>query len=181
MTLVNLRAVNAEGGIQADRADGVTIYFAPGGHEHEAALSGIWGPVAPYVAPEEPSAAELLAREKTAARVQVAAMIDAREAQLTGAVPQNERASWSAKEAAARNWLADQMQPVPALIASEAAVVSETALAVAQRIVARADAWLPVTGAHTGYRRVAEAAIAAATDAAGVQAALAALRAALNP
>jgi hypothetical protein len=115
------------------------------------------------------------------ARAQVVAMIEAREAQLTGGVPQNERASWSAKEAAARKWLADQAQPVPALIAAEAAVVGETALLVAQRIVARADAWLPITGAHTGYRRVAEAAIAAATTPDDITAALDALRTALTP
>jgi hypothetical protein len=115
------------------------------------------------------------------ARAQVVTMIEAREAAMTGAVPQNERASWSAKEAAARKWLADQLQPVPALIAAEAAVVGEAALLVAQRIVARADAWLPVTGAHTGHRRVAEAAIAAAETPDDITAALDALRAALNP
>jgi hypothetical protein len=180
MTLSNLKIVNAQGGIQADRQDGVSIYFAPGGHEHEAALSGIWGPVAPYVAPEEPSAAEVLAREKLAARAQVVAMIDAREMQITGPVPANERASWGTKADAARAWLANQTAPVPALIATEAALAGETALAVATRIVAKADAWEPVTAAHTARRRLAEAAIAAATDSAGVAAALTDLAAAIN-
>lgn len=117
---------------------------------------------------------------RAAARAHVVALIEAREAQLTGATPQNERASWSAKEAAARSWLADQMQPVPALIAVEAAVVGETALVVAQRIVDRADAWLPVTAAHTGRRRIAFAAIDAATTPEAISAALDALRAALS-
>lgn len=117
---------------------------------------------------------------RAAARLQVVALIEAREAQLTGATPQNERASWSAKEAAARDWLADQDQPVPALIAAEAVVVGETALVVAQRIVDRADAWLPVTAAHTGRRRMAFAAIDVATTPEAITAALDALRVALG-
>lgn len=114
------------------------------------------------------------------AYTQVVAMIEAREVQLTGEIPTNERSSWSMKAAAARAWLADQTQPVPVLIASEAAAALETNLQVAQRIVAREDAWLPVTGAHTGYRRVAFNAIAEAQSPAMISTALDSLREALE-
>jgi hypothetical protein len=159
--------------ILVDQGNGVTLCLT-GGPEFDALRET----AADFVPPALP--APDLPALRAAARLQVVAAIEAREAHLTGAVPQNERASWSAKEAAARKWLADQLQLVPALIAAEAAVVGETPLLVAQRIVARADAWLPVTGAHTGHRRVAEAAIAAAETPAAITAALDALRAALT-
>jgi hypothetical protein len=159
--------------IFVDQGNGVTLCLT-GGPElevlRETALD--------YVPPDVP--APDMAAIRAAARTQAVALIDAREAAMTDAVPTNERASWSAKEAAARKWIADQAQPVPALLAYEASVTGETDLQVAQRIVARADAWLPVTGAHTGHRRVAFDAIAAATTPEGVAAALTALRAALT-
>lgn len=114
------------------------------------------------------------------AYTQVVAMIDARELQLTGHVPINERSSWSVKAAAARVWLADQTKPVPVLIAREAAAARETNLQVAQRIVAREDAWLPVTATHTGYRRVAFDSIAAARTPEAIRAAMDVLREALG-
>ncbi len=172
--------------LTAKRLDGTFVGVVQGYPYHIVASDPLY-PTAFQMAAEmgtalqfEPTPAPpTLEQVQAIARLQVVALIDAKEALLTGGVPANERASWSAKEAAARSWLADQAQPVPVLIAAEAAVVGETALAVAQRIVARADAWLPVTGAHTGHRRVAEAAIAAAETPAAVQAALDALREAL--
>jgi hypothetical protein len=159
--------------ILVDQGNGVTLCLT-GGPEFDALRETALD----YEPPVEP--APDMVSLRAAARAQVVAAIEAREAAMTDAVPINERASWSAKEAAARKWLADQAQPVPALIAHEASVTSETDLQVAQRIVTRADAWLPVTGAHTGHRRVAFDAIAAATTAEGVAAALGALRAALT-
>lgn len=159
--------------IFVDRPDGTTLCLTSG-PEFEALKST----AADYVPPVEP--APDMPAVRATAKVQVVALIDAREMQITGPVPANERASWGTKADAARAWLADQGQPVPALVATEAVLTGEAAQAVAARIVARADAWEPVTAAHTAYRRTAYAAIDAATDPAGITAAIDTLRAALT-
>ena len=59
MSLTDLKYVNALGGIQATREDGVGVYLKPGSDMHTLAEAGEWGAVAEYVAPEEPSALEI--------------------------------------------------------------------------------------------------------------------------
>lgn len=159
--------------IFVDQGDGTTLCLTGG-----PAFEALRETAADYVPPFEPAPDMPMLR--AAAKAQVVALIDAKEMQITGPVPANERASWGSKADAARAWLADQAQPVPALVATEAALTGETDLQVATRIVARADAWEPVTAAHTAYRRASFAGIDAATAPAGIDAAIGNLRAALD-
>lgn len=143
--------------------------WSPGWDEAVAA-----GPIA-YEAP----AADMAAL-RAEARVRVVALLTAAQAAITGDVPPAEMASWPAKAAAARAWLADQSQPAPLLIAGEAAKRGRTAVQVATRITQKAAVWEAVIAAHTGLRGNAEDTIDAATTPLEIDAALDALRAALT-
>jgi hypothetical protein len=159
--------------ILVDQGNGVTLCLT-GGPEFEALRETALD----YEAPADPGPD--MPSLRAVARIQIVAMIEARQLQITGPVPSYERDSWGTKADRARAWLADTGQPVPAIIAGEAALNGQTALQVATRIKAKADAWEPIIAAHTALRQNAEAAIDAATTPAGITAAIDTLRAALT-
>lgn len=130
---------------------------------------------APVARPE--AAAERLADARASALRQMRATIDRAAEQITGAYPRAERDSWPQKEVASRAVLAGEAGDADfEILQPEAAQTGQTVEALASQIAANAVAFRAGIGALTGLRRVAEAAIEAAEDEAGVTAALAALR-----
>lgn len=67
MTLLNPRYVSPEGVINCDSADGV-VAALPGSVLHELIAGGALGEIAPYVEPQPPTEAELLAAWRKTAR-----------------------------------------------------------------------------------------------------------------
>jgi hypothetical protein len=53
MTYSDLKYINEFEGIQAERSDGVTVYFAPGTPEHKQSVAGDFGSIAAYEAPPQ--------------------------------------------------------------------------------------------------------------------------------
>ncbi len=122
---------------------------------------------------QKETAADRLAARRSDAVKTVVARIQAAEQAITGLVPEAERASWGAKEAAARAVLAGSTDPShTSILDAEAAATGETREQLAALVAANATAFKAATGALTGARRVARDAILAATDVAGIDAAL---------
>jgi len=128
------------------------------------------------IAPEA-RAADLLASACETARTSVREWIAGVVQGLTGNAPLTEMLSWSAKEEAARAWLADPTTPVPGLLAGEAQVTGEDPAVLAARVVAIADAWRAAQAMLTGLRRRADTALAKAATPAEVTATLQAIMA----
>ena len=80
--------------------------------------------------------------------------------QFTADVSPAELASWSVKATRARQHLAGPPQP---MIVAEAAITGEDAGKLAQKIVAKSDAYEAIIARVTGLRRATEAAIGTAT------------------
>ncbi len=116
-------------------------------------------------APEPPS----LDQVRAAADAAMMGWIDGFLAQFTAGVPPAELASWPVKAERARQHIAGDPQP---MIAAEAALTGEDAMALAQKIVTKADAYEAIIARVTGLRRATEAAIAEAKTAKAVAAAL---------
>lgn len=122
----------------------------------------------------------LLTATRSEASLALVAEIDAVTTALTGNVPLAEMLSWAPKETAARAWIAGTASPEETdTLTGEAAVTGEELADLAARIVGKADIYRAAIARLAGLRRVTETAIAAATDPAGVAAALSAARAAL--
>lgn len=85
--------------------------------------------------------------------------IDGFLAQFTAGVPAAELASWPVKAERARLHIAGNPQP---MIVAEAALTGEDAMALAQKITAKADAYEAIIARVTGLRRATETAIAEA-------------------
>ena len=85
------------------------------------------------------------------------------EAQIAGPVSRGERDSWTAKEAEARAWVADNQAATP-ILSAEAAVTGETMADLTAKVITRADALKPITGEIAGLRRATELALAAAAE-----------------
>ena len=113
-----------------------------------------------------PSLGEVQAKAKR----QMVAWIDRLTEQLRAGIPRDEVASWPAKSAEARAFLATGT-PAP-ILQVEADLVGVTLTEAAETIVARSTLYETVVGAVAGIRRNTAAAIDAATDAEGVAAAL---------
>lgn len=127
-------------------------------------------------------AADQLADAKAAATAEMMAMLEAAASAITAGIPAYEMTSWAGKEAAGRAYLASAATAADlVLLNGEAAVTGETVADLAALWVARADAARAAVGPLTGLRRTTWAAIDAATDQAGIDAALSALAAALAP
>lgn len=90
--------------------------------------------------------------------------------QFTQGVPAAELASWPAKAAAARAFLATGIEQ--SLISAEAAVTGEPADRLAKRIASKAEAYEHIIARVTGLRRATEAAVTTAETPAEIQAAL---------
>jgi hypothetical protein len=107
---------------------------------------------------------------KADAKRQMVAWIDRLTEQLRAGIPRDEIASWPAKSAEARAFLA--IGTVAPILQVEADMVGLTLTEVAETISARAVLYETVVGAVAGIRRNTVAAIDAATDAEGVALAL---------
>ena len=56
----NPRYTNPKNGIMVTRvSDGIDAYLTPGSPEHQDAVAGAWGDIAPYVAPPDPDPLEI--------------------------------------------------------------------------------------------------------------------------
>lgn len=125
----------------------------------------------------EARAAAALAEARDAGLREVVGMIEAATEALTGAVPMAERLVWSAKEEAAQAVVEGRADAVTrALIEAEAHVTGEAPDLLAARVLRKAQGYREALALMSGLRRKAAAEIAAAGDAAEVEAALAALR-----
>jgi hypothetical protein len=97
------------------------------------------------------------------------ARINAFTATFTDGVPITELASWPTKATEAAKVIAGGSS---AMITAEAEALGQVPMLVAETIVARSDLYLAIIGRVSGLRRKTEAAIAAATTAAQVDAAM---------
>lgn len=84
---------------------------------------------------------------------------------VTGPVPPDEKVAWLKKEQAARDYKAGSADAAQtAMIEGEADLTGETYAALADKVIAKADLYAQVVTLMVGYRRKAEADLAAATD-----------------
>jgi hypothetical protein len=113
-----------------------------------------------FVSPPEPP----IARDEAIA--QIIAMIDTAAAVITGPVPEVERLSWTAKEAAARAWRDGIAPPeMVALLTIEASTKGETLADLANSVIRNADLYRAAVAQMTGMRRRAIADLDAGEDA----------------
>jgi hypothetical protein len=117
--------------------------------------------------------ADRLAAATRAAEAQLAAAIEAAILARTGTLPPSEPLSWTAKEDAARAWLAGAAEAGQrALLESEAAMTGEPLDTLAGHILAKAEAWRQTIGRLSGLRRRTAARLQAAPDLGALAAAL---------
>jgi hypothetical protein len=76
--------------------------------------------------------------------------------------PEVETKTWDKQESEARTWLADNTAPTP-LLTGIANARGLTLVELVPRVIAKADAWLQLSGAATGKRQALEGQIEAAT------------------
>ena len=105
------------------------------------------------VGPDGSLAPPLPTMTEAEATAQIIAEIDAAAVAITGAVPEVERLSWTAKEQAARAWL--DGRGVDFMLEAEAAATGETLDDLAQKIVKNADRYRAAVARMTGLRRAA--------------------------
>lgn len=117
------------------------------------------------IPPPEPTLVDVRARAVTAMEAWITSFLS----QFTAGVSPAELASWPVKADRARAHLGGTLQ---SMILAEAAITGEDAGALAQKIVAKADAYEAIIARTTGLRRATEAAIAAAETPEAVAAAL---------
>lgn len=118
-----------------------------------------------------------LAAARESALADLVSWLDAATVTLTGMVPRAELDSWPNKEASARAFVANAAttQQIEDLEA-EALQTGETVAALAARIVARANAWRPISMGIAGVRRKAAADLAVADSLEAIRAVVAAAR-----
>lgn len=120
---------------------------------------------------------EALALAKEEASTSLVAWVNATTRAITGPVPDDEKLSWTAKEAAARAYLAGTASASDsAFLGGEALITGEELSGLCARIVANADAYRAAISCLTGLRRKTFSAIDAAATPAEVKAALQALQ-----
>ena len=116
-------------------------------------------------------AGDALEDARRAAKARVIGWMTAFETSITGEITEGERTSWRDQEPAAHAILAGEADhPGYELIDAMRGITGETRPEVAERIVARADAYRQLIGPLVGYRRTIFAAIDAASDPAEVEA-----------
>lgn len=123
--------------------------------------------------------AKALNAAKAACHAAAVSMIEAATDAITGDVPLAEKLSWTAKEDAAREFLAAPEGVMPAsaaILQGEASVTGEDLTGLATRIVANADAYRAAVARLAGLRRLTSAGIDAAETIAACEAALDGLR-----
>lgn len=150
---------------------------AHGRELYARAIAGEFGPVAPYVAPTKPLGAAIADAE-----VQIDAAASAARARFVSSGTGQDGA-YVVKAQQAQAWAAAgyPADAVPPYVAAEAAAVGETARARADLIIATAAQWSDVIGPQIEAARIGgKAAVRAAADVAGVEAARAAALSALT-
>jgi hypothetical protein len=118
----------------------------------------------------DPAAA--LAHAKAMARVRLKDIISERMVAFTRGIPAAEVASWPQKAEAARAMLRAARDEVAPVIQIESISTGEDPTVLAQKIVAKADAYAGFVADATGLRRAALMLIDACADVAGVEALL---------
>ncbi|MEL7513677.1 MAG: hypothetical protein AAGK03_03620 [Pseudomonadota bacterium] len=164
--LTDLREINEQGGIQAtNTATGADIYIAPGDLLHDIILSGVFGDVPAYVAPPPPEVPPVYPT-KPAVMVAFAEFVSSFTLPLIGDIPEAERLAFSAKEAAARAYVAGSATAEEtSMIEGEAALTGEAPADLAGYIIMRADIYRKVIAYLSGLRRKLSAQLDAAPDA----------------
>jgi hypothetical protein len=142
---------------------GCVTLAPPKTHEGEFA---VWNGTGWQIETSPPLSIEDL---RTQANAAMTAWIDRFLGQFTAGVSPAELASWPVKATHARAHIGGAPQP---MIMAEAAITGEDAGALAQKIVAKSDAYEAIIASVTGLRRATEAAIAAADTQEAVAAAL---------
>lgn len=100
-----------------------------------------------------------------AAKLALYKVIDDFTASITGPVPNDEKASWPTKEAAARAHkagTASDMQEI--LLSHEAAFSGESVDQLADKVIANVETYLAIVGSTAGIRRASEVKISAVSD-----------------
>lgn len=152
--LTNLREINEQGGIQATNTNsGADIYIAPGDLLYEVIRSGVFGDVPAYVAPPPPEVPPLYAT-KPEVMAAFSEFVAAFTLPLIGDIPEAERLAFSAKEVAARAYIAGSatLEDV-SMIEDEALLTGEAPADLAGYIIARADIYRKVIAYLSGLRR----------------------------
>jgi hypothetical protein len=133
-----------------------------------------WGQVVP--------AGDRLEAARARAETRLAEAIETATQALTGTVPLTEKLSWTAKEEAARAWVAGAADGAQrALLEGEAGVTGEDPAELAARVLRNAEAWRLAIARLSGLRRRTVADLAAAPDPETIESALARGLAALVP
>lgn len=112
--------------------------------------------------------AEALERAKSEAVRRVNEGYNAEMGAILDEYPQAETLTWDKQEREARAWQADNTLATP-YIDTLATARSMDKAELVSRIIAKADAWISLSGAATGKRQALEDAIAEATDIAAVE------------
>lgn len=94
-TFVSVMYSNAEGGIVGLREDGSEVYLEPGSALHTQALGGVWGEVAPYDPPADPSPVRWRVLKSTLLTRMTEVEAEALEA-LLDTLPAKTRQRWQA-------------------------------------------------------------------------------------
>ena len=167
MKFTNPRVSNSAGGITVDWSHGNQSgerYLAPGGIEHNLALGGAFGEIAPYVEPPKPEEPPTYATAEIAVAAMVA-WIETFVSPLVSGAPLEERLSWPTKEIAARDYLAGTASPEDvAFIEAEAEIMTENPAELAELILDRATTFRAVASRIAGLRRKLTAAFIAEPD-----------------
>ena len=129
----------------------------------------------------EQIAADALSDARASATSAMTALIGAVAEAATGAVPEAEKLSWTAKEAEARALLSGQIAPGDAaMLAAEAAQTGEPLTRLAETILRHAAAYRTLSATLSGLRRRYRDVIEAAATPEEVFAALESLRSDLS-
>ncbi|MAF06172.1 hypothetical protein [Herbaspirillum sp.] len=135
----------------------------------EKQTDGTWRQVwntRPYTDAER---AEALERAKSDAMQRINVGYEAEMGAILNAYPQAETLTWDKQEREARAWQADNTVATPYIDALAAGRSMDKA-ELATRIIAKADAWVSLSGAATGKRQAMEDEISAATSIDGLNA-----------
>lgn len=99
------------------------------------------------------------------AKLAMAEWINAFTNKITGPVPDDEKLSWAAKEAASRAYVSDTSDALQtAMIEGEATLTGENPSDLANSIISNADLYRAVVTQVSGIRRVTNAALDGAVD-----------------
>lgn len=96
---------------------------------------------------------------RQAARAELALALAQLADAITGVVPEAEKLSWSAKEAAARALVDQPTIVADPVLQAEAALTGEAVLDLARKVIVNANAYRAAAAVLAGVRRVAERAI----------------------